>query len=526
MRIACIGGGPGGVFFATLIKQEVPESSVVVFERNSFDNTFGFGVVFSDATLSNLGSADHVLSARLAFEGQEWDEIELRLRGEVFRCGGNGMVAIARKELLGLLYKRALEVGVDLRFETAIESLEDVDGFDLVVGSDGINSLVRRVVFSAPGPSIEVARAKFIWFGTTYKFRGLTFIFEESQHGVFAVHGYPIDESKGTFIVETDEETWKAAGMDRFDVSQPPGLSDMFSKQYLESLFAPDIDGAGLLVNNSRWANFRTIRNPRWHSGKYVLLGDSAHTAHFSVGSGTKMAMEDAAALAECLVDADLEIETALNCYEERRRPNVDGIQGSAVPSLSWWENFGRNYAALEPTQFAYHFFTRSISGERLKKRDPAFVREVAQWWEKRFGAGPCDSRLELGGLTIERRVAEVLSSSGVVKALLDTSNGVVSISLSPYPWGGLEAGFGALLEIGASNDSLAEAELRLEELVAAGPMLVAVTGGTAFERRFLAEKCRVSFDVVSMVIEREWNSDAASTLLLSGRSDLIGILR
>ncbi len=302
MRVACVGGGPGGLFLAALLKRADPSIEVTVFERNRPADAFGFGVVFSDATLGVLDEADPVLLHRLDEHGRHWDRIEVRLKGERIRCGGNGMAAITRKVLLQLLQQRAAEAGVELRFGAEVPGFAALDDYDVVVAADGANSRIREELSEHLEPEVQVATAKFIWFGTTYLFDGLTFVHERGPHGAFAVHGYPISRDASTFIVETDEASWRAAGLDEFDVTQPSGASDEKSRRYLESLFAAQIDGHRLLTNNSRWGNFRTRRMRRWHHGNVVFLGDAAHTAHFSVGSGTKMAMEDAAVLARTLL--------------------------------------------------------------------------------------------------------------------------------------------------------------------------------------------------------------------------------
>ncbi|MGH3735047.1 MAG: FAD-dependent monooxygenase [Micromonosporaceae bacterium] len=396
-RIACVGGGPGGLFFATLIKQAAPAVEVTVFERNRPDDTFGFGVVFSDATLAAIHQADPVLRRGLRDDGRHWDQIEVRLKGHRLRCGGNGMAAITRRTLLALLQRRAAEVGVDLRFSTEIPGLAALADYDLIVAADGSNSRIRGELADAFGPRVEVATAKFIWFGTSYLFDGLTFVHQRGPHGVFAVHGYPISTEASTFIVETDEASWRAAGLDEFDVSQPPGPSDQKTRGYLEKLFAEQIDGSPLLVNNSRWGNFRTWRTRSWRHGKVALLGDAAHAAHFSVGSGTKMAMEDAVALAAALTDHPGDLGAALGAYQRTRQPKVARIQDSARPSLSWWEHFGRYHDAFEPHQFAFHFLSRSIGRDKLGKADPstykAYTRMVDKMLDQRLSDAHMDQR-------------------------------------------------------------------------------------------------------------------------------------
>ncbi|MQA16339.1 MAG: 2-polyprenyl-6-methoxyphenol hydroxylase [Pseudonocardiaceae bacterium] len=489
MRIACVGGGPGGLFFATLAKQADPAAQVTVFERNAPDDTFGFGVVFSDATLAAVHDADPVLRDGLREHGTRWDTIEVRLKGEVRRCGGNGMAAISRHTLLALLQSRAAQVGVDLRFGTEVGHPE---GYDLVVAADGANSRLRSRFAEQFRPTTDTAAARFIWFGTRYLFDGLTFVHERSPHGAFAVHGYPISRDASTFLVETDETTWREAGLDGFDTAQPAGTSDEKSKAYLEALFADQIGGAELLVNNSRWANFRTVRTRRWRAGNVVLLGDSAHTAHFSVGSGTKMAMEDAVALAAGLAEHRGDLDAALSAYQDARQPAVAKIQDSARPSLSWWEHFGRYHDAFDPTTFAFHFLSRSISRGKLARRDPRFVDEVDARWRARHGADPLETPLDVAGRHLPGRRVETEALAGA-------------------RW----------ITAPDGEDGLAAAFERID-----GAALVAVHGGTALTRALLSEQARLVRGVPSAIVEPDADDDRALTLLLSGRADLIGVAR
>jgi 2-polyprenyl-6-methoxyphenol hydroxylase-like FAD-dependent oxidoreductase len=521
MRIACIGGGPGGLFFATLVKTAHPEVEVTVFERNRADDTFGFGVVFSDATLSGIHAADPVLRTALEEYGVHWDSIEVRLKGERFRCAGNGMAAVARKTLLALLQERARNAGVDLRFETEVE-LEDVEDYDLVVAADGANSRLRDRLAEAFQPTAETATAKFIWFGTSYLYDGLTFVHVRGPEGVFAVHGYPISPEMSTFIVETDEETWRRAGLDEFDVSQPPGPSDLKSKAYLESLFADEIDGHPLLVNNSRWGNFRTRRAGSWRHGNIALLGDSAHTAHFSVGSGTKMAMEDAIELSAALGRHPDDIAAALASYEAAARPAVEKIQAAARPSLSWWEHFGRYHDALEPWQFSFHFLSRSIGVDRLARRDPAYVSGIRSQWEAAAGHTVLSTPLVLGHDTVPRRLLQVVDDGAEVHAVAvgSPSISVPLVNGRPStpagPWGlwleapDAEAGIPA---------TLAELRTRLDDK----PDLVAVHGGSPLVRALVSEECRMVAGVPTLIVEDDPTVEDAETLVLSGRADLVG---
>ncbi|WP_205856208.1 FAD-dependent monooxygenase [Phytoactinopolyspora endophytica] len=583
-RIACVGGGPGGLFFATLVKQAHPSVEVTVFERNRPEDTFGFGVVFSDATLAGIHEADPVLRQGLAEHGHHWDRIEVRLKGERVRCGGNGMAAIHRKTLLTLLRRRAVEAGVDLRFQAEVPGDPgQLADYDLIVAADGANSQFRHRLADVLVPEVEVATAKFIWFGTTYMFDGLTFVHERGPHGVFAVHGYPISDDVSTFIVETDEQTWRTAGLDEFDVSQPPGASDEKSKQYLEKLFAAQIDGHELLANNSRWANFRTWRTHRWHAGNVVLLGDSAHTAHFSVGSGTKMAMEDAITLAHSLNEHPDDLATALGAYEAERHPAVEKIQGSARPSLSWWENFGRYHDAFEPLQFAFHFLSRSIGKAKLARRDPEFVDQVerawltaaggltgrADWAEGSPGGGlrrvhqarsvcgpaglepgdsfaqsarplsPLETPLRLDGLTISGRQVSVerlpdgdlMTGPDGIRVPLRT---IDQVDADQDDGAGSEQGrgqdagiYGLWLAAPDSEAGLPEVFARLADAVRGGsPLVVAVHGGTPLTRSLLAEEARLVHGVPVLMVEEAMEADRAQTLLLSGRADLVGSLR
>jgi anthraniloyl-CoA monooxygenase len=520
MRIAVLGGGPGGLFAAALAKTSDPSREVAVFERDRADDTFGFGVVFSDATLAGIHQADPVLRDALTDHGVHWDPIEVRLHGERFRCGGNGMAAVQRRTLLRLMQQRAAAAGVELNFSTPVEPDELVTaGYHLVVAADGASSRLRDRYADVFEPSAQSATAKFIWLGTTYPFDGLTFVHERGPHGVFAVHAYPIGSGVSTFIVETDEHSWRAAGLDEFDITQPPGPSDEKTRRYLEDVFSGHLDGHRLLANNSRWDNFRTRRAVRWRHrvGRtaIALLGDSAHTAHFSVGSGTKMAMEDAIALVAALdADADADdVDAALARYEGVRQPQVDKIQGSARPSLSWWEHFGRTYDAVPPWQFAYHFFTRSLTDAKLRRRDPGFVTTVHERWRAAHGAEPLDSPIEIAGRQVSGRIVPVDSSA------VRLPGG--DLPLRPEPATGV--GWGLLVQAPTRDSELPAALGRLAKGVAAGAALVAVRGGTPLTRRLLCEEARLSCRTTAMMIPDVVDDDAAVTEILSGRVDLLG---
>jgi anthraniloyl-CoA monooxygenase len=533
VRIAVLGGGPGGLLAALLAKRGDPGREVTLFERNRAGDTFGFGVVFSDATLDGIDAADPVLRRALTDHGVHWDPIEVRLRGERWRFGGNGMAAVARRRLLALLQQRAAEAGVDLRFATPA-NLDDLlaAGYDLVIAADGANSLVRTQCADVFGPSVVTATAKFIWFGTSYPFDGLTFVHEQGPHGVFAVHGYPIGDGVSTFIVETDEPSWRAAGLDRFDVSQPPGPSDELTRAYLEKLFAAQLDGRPLLVNNSRWGNFRTWRTSRWRHriGRtaVVLLGDAAHTAHFSVGSGTKMALEDAIALVAALektsTDPDT-IDTALAVYEAERSGPIARIQHSARPSLSWWEHFGRSYQHLPPWQFAFHFFSRSLPESKLRQRDPRFTDAVhAAWRAAHGGTEVLQTPLTIAGAIQPNRLIPIATAPASTAQL---AAGPLPLLAGP-PRPPQRHRWGLRITAPDTEDGLGRAEAAVARGLAAGACLVAVDGGTAFTRRLISEAARLDHGAVTMLIEDGHQDpafeDRALTAVLSGRADLVGV--
>ncbi len=521
MRVAVAGGGPGGLFFAALLRRLDPTIEVTVFERNRADDTFGFGVVFSDRTLEGIHEADPVLRQALDTYGRHWDDIEVRLKGERIRCGGNGMAAIVRTTLLLLLQDRARDLGADLRFSTQV-TLDDLSDYDLVVAADGTGSRIREQVADRLDVTVETSQVKFIWFGTDYLFDGLTFVHEHGPHGTFAVHGYPISDEVSTFIVETDELAWRAAGLDEFDVSQPPGVSDMRTKQYLQDLFAEQIDGCELLVNNSRWSNFMTRRTRPWHvlaPQPIAFLGDAVHTAHFSVGSGTKMAMEDAVALANAVAGNKHDLGAAFEEYERTARPPVTHVQDAARPSLSWWERFGAYHDAFEPWQFAYHFLTRSISDRRLARRDPGFVASTHDAWHERFGSAPLDTPLTQEGWSVPGRVVCVAEAAGEPVALTTSGSSLPlhGEAVAAGPWG-------ALLVAPEDEASMAEARANLAALANRHPNCVAVHGGTDLTRVLLTEEARFQHAIPSVLIDSALDRDRALTTVLSGRADLVGV--
>lgn len=418
---AVVGGGPAGLFLARLIKLRAPDAPVTVYERNAPDATFGFGVVFSDRTMSAFERADPETCVRLREASVRWTDMELRHRGQSLRYGGYGFTAISRRTLLRILQEQATAVGADLRFHHEVPHADELGDASVVAIADGANSAIRRAHSDAFSTSVDASGPKFIWFGTSARFDQVTFPFVESRFGPFAAHAYPYESGTSTFIVETDTATWRAAGMDvSTDEARAPGLNDTHSQELLEEVFKEHLDGRPLLVNNSKWASFQVVRNQNWSHRNMVLLGDAAHTAHFSVGSGTKMAMEDAIALAEAL-DTEGTTTGAFQLYESHRRPAVQRTQDWAAPSMRWWATFGQRMH-MEPAQFGFHFLTRTgaISYAGLKRRHAGRIDEVESWFERlsardgRASSGPpgsaVSSPLTLSETVLANRIATVAS--------------------------------------------------------------------------------------------------------------------
>jgi anthraniloyl-CoA monooxygenase len=383
MRIAVIGGGPAGLYFSALARSLDPAADVTVWERNAPDDTFGFGVVLSDETLGGIEHADPVFYAQLAERCARWDDIDVHFRNTVTTVGGQGFAAIGRKRLLQLLHQRCRELGVRICFSTEAPDPDALRrGYDLVVAADGANSGVRARYAGAFGSARVVHRNKYMWLGTDLVFDAFTFHIRDTPHGVMQVHGYPYDATGSTFIVEMHEDVWRRAGFGAWAAAAlPAGVTDERSVALITELLGDVIGGHKILVNNSKWQSFGTITNVTWRHDNVVLLGDAAHTAHFSIGSGTKLAMEDGLALAACLHE-HRGVDAALQAYESERRPVVASTQRAARASLDWFENIG-HYVRQEPEQFAFNIVTRSrrITYDNLRLRDPEFMARMDAWF-------------------------------------------------------------------------------------------------------------------------------------------------
>ncbi|MDR7303568.1 bifunctional salicylyl-CoA 5-hydroxylase/oxidoreductase [Haloactinomyces albus] len=379
MRIAVVGGGPGGLYFSALVKQLDPRHEVTAWERNAAEDTFGFGVVFSDETLGGIEHADAEIHSRMQEIFAKWDDIDIHFRGATHTSGGQGFAAISRKKLLLILQERCRELDVRLQFGTEAPDVEELSAeYDLVLAADGANSGVRSRFTDVFGASLERRHSKYMWLGTDKVFEAFEFHIRETPYGVMQVHGYPYGDEGSTFLVEMHDDVWERAGFGELaPASLAPGQNDVRSVERIQELLGDVVGGHRIFVNNSKWANFITVRNETWRNGNIVLLGDAAHTAHFSIGSGTKLAMEDALALAACLHE-HAEPETALEAYESERRPVVLSTQRAAQASLEWFENIAQ-YVHQEPAKFAFNILTRSrrITHDNLRLRDPEFVESL-----------------------------------------------------------------------------------------------------------------------------------------------------
>ncbi len=380
LRIVCIGGGPASLFFSILMRKAYPETEITVYERNRADDTFGWGVVFSDETLGNIEAADPESLAEIRANFAYWDDIDTYIHDEVVRSTGHGFCGLARKRMLEILHDRARDLGVELVFEHDIEDFEAYLDADLVVAADGVHSQVRDRWAEHFRPTIEWGKARFTWLGTTQPLDAFTFIFRENEHGLFQVHAYPFEEGRSTFIVECHEDTWRRAGLEN--------ATEEETVAYMAALFADHLEGHALLTNRSIWRSFPLIRCERWHHENVVLLGDAVHTAHFSIGSGTKLAMEDAIGLVDAFrAHGRDDVPAVLQAYHDARWLDVVKLQKAARTSQTWFENAER-YRHQRPLPFTFNLLTRSkrITYDNLGERDPALVAAVTEDFVERHG--------------------------------------------------------------------------------------------------------------------------------------------
>ncbi len=368
MKINIIGGGPAGLYFAILMKKTKASHQIRIYERNGPDDTFGWGVVFSGKTLANLRAADEESHAEITKQFAAWDNVDVVHRKTKVSIHGNSFSGIARLQLLKILRRRAEQLGVEIEFRKEIHNIESLrnDG-DMLIGADGVNSTVRLHYVEQLQPELDLRANRYIWYGTNQLFHGLTLTFRENSAGVFAAHSYKFNPTTSTFIVECDPETWEKAGFQQ--------MSSDDTLEYLGEVFAADLGGHKLLSNNSKWINFLLVKNRNWFFENVVLIGDALHTAHFSIGSGTKLAMEDAVALAESFRETTT-VNEALAHFTAKRRPVIEDYQAAAFESMIWFENAAR-YMNMSPLELAFSLMTRSgrVTYEDIKRRDPEFIR-------------------------------------------------------------------------------------------------------------------------------------------------------
>jgi anthraniloyl-CoA monooxygenase len=372
MKITIIGGGPAGLYFAILMKKSDPTHQISIYERNGPDDTFGWGVVFSGKTLANLRAADAESHAEITKEFEAWDNVDVVHRSDKISIHGNSFSGIARLQLLKILQRRAEELGVEVSYRSEIQDLEPLrNDCDLFVGADGVNSTVRLRYAERFKPDLDVRAHRYIWYGTNQLFHGLTLTFRENEAGTFAAHSYKFNKTTSTFIVECDPQTWERADF--------ATMSDEDTREYVARVFATDLNGHRLLSNNSKWINFLLVKNTDWFFDNVVLLGDALHTAHFSIGSGTKLAMEDAIALAQSFQQTS-DVSEALASFAATRRSVIEDYQAAAFESMRWFENAAQ-YMHLTPMELAMSVMMRSgrVSYEDLKKRDPQFIRRYEE---------------------------------------------------------------------------------------------------------------------------------------------------
>ena len=450
MRIVCIGGGPAGLYFALLMKKQDPTHEVVVYERNREDDTFGWGVVFSDQTLGNLEAADRKSYQEIQRSFHHWDDIEIHFKGQVVRSSGHGFAGIARKQLLHILQERARELGVGLVFQHEVEDPEALARewkADLVVAADGINSRVRSRYAETFQPEIELRRCRYVWLGTHKRFEAFTFAFEETPWGWFQAHAYRFDHGTSTFIVETPEEVWKAAGLDRMGKEEAIAFCERLFARYLDG--NPLISNAAHLRGSAQWIRFPRVSCQNWvhrlevegRPVPLVLMGDAAHTAHFSIGSGTKLALEDAIGLTQAFAQHGYDLDSVLEVYQAERKVEVLRLQNAARNSTEWFENVHR-YTHLEAEQFAYSLLTRSqrISHENLRLRDRGYLEGVERFVALKSGLGdqpvpPMFTPFQLRSVRLKNRV--VVSPMAMYSAIDGTPNDFHLVHLGARALGG-----------------------------------------------------------------------------------------
>jgi len=523
MKVAIVGAGPGGLYLSLLLKKAAPDHDVLVIEKNPAGATYGWGVVFSDRTLASFREADLRTYTQITDDFIIWDAIDIRYRDEIIRCGGQVFSGIARKRLLELLTRRAEELGVRIEWERELSDVSELDGSDLVVGADGVRSMIRGTFEEEFRPRFKEGSSRYIWFGTKRVFDSFTFAFRTNEHGFFQAHAYPFDGSTSTFIVECSEEVWRRAGLDR--------ATEAESIAYCMRLFEADLAGHELMSNKSAWISFITLKNRSWHHERYVLLGDAAHTAHFSIGSGTKLAMEDSIALANSL-EMQGDVSEALIEYELERRPRVERLQEAARQSQTYFENTS-HYEHMQPLQFAFHLLSRSgrIDYDDLRVRDRHFVGAVDRWFieqiedePRAIAVPPAFAPGRLGDLEVPNRVAvesrplyrseEGVPEPGALEGLIPSGAGLLFAGMTAVSAGGRTTSGSAGIY---TNHHEAAWRSEVEKVRARSGSAVAITLSHAGARG--ATRPRVRLVDVPLPTGDRWDLISASALPYTSRS-------
>ncbi|MBQ9055221.1 FAD-dependent monooxygenase [Rhodococcus sp. (in: high G+C Gram-positive bacteria)] len=507
--VAVLGGGPGGAYVALLLQMKNPQMIVTLYEEFPAQATFGFGVGLSTSTQKSLGHSDPKTFEMIAKSSYQGHGAHLFASSGSVRFGGNSQTAIARADLLEILYTRAKEAGVDLRFGERV-SIEDLDA-EVIIAADGVSSRTRTERAEEFGANVELGRQMYLWCGTDFPLPDALFAPAETEHGLFTTHAYPYREDRSTFLVETDPVTWRAAGFDATAGTLERGESDQVAIDYLKKTFEKQLQGHPLLGNNTRWTQFRNVKCTTWHHGRIALLGDAAHTAHYSVGSGTKLAMEDAISLATALTE-EASVEEAFVRYEEERRPSVERLQYLAERSQFWWESYTRRLD-FTPAQMMLSFLTRAgnTSLDAFASREPDVFRDAMSAYAER------DVDEIAGGTPLAQWVFDQPFSHGTVRTdsrltdldESDWQSGTVEIDIED-PWG-------------TAADALVET---VKARSADGAPLITLTGPPTrpalLERLDIAERIRLELGIPVRVAAPYTFTDDLAAGLASFRTDLI----
>ncbi len=519
MKISILGGGPAGLYSAILVKLQEPSADVSVFERNDRNSTFGFGIVLSAETLKKLDAADPVSGAAIRQSFAYWDDLYVQFKGESIKSSGHGYSGLERLTLLKILAARADELGVQIHWNHDVSDFEKLLDADLVVASDGINSVLRNHHKDHFKPSVTLQKNHFVWLGTDKPLPGFTFMFRENEHGIWIVHAYEYKPGHSTFVVETTPETFERSGLAVTD--------EVATADYIKSVFHEELEGHNILTNRSHWRQFPVVHCEKWHHQNVVLIGDAAHTAHFSIGSGTKLALEDAMSLAQNITGKSPDIPQALKTYEEERRPRAKRIQAAAKVSLDWFENIER-HLMLPPLEFSFSLLTRSkeISFDNLRRRDAKFVARVTSSLSgsENDEREPIDTPITVGPIALRQRVVALpkqsIDSARPYFAIAATDQGI-SVSGEDYSVPPIGRLFGFQVKAGEDNEETIARASRAKDQ---GACLIHLTTEENKGDPFvLAEHVRSTTLLPVLLSGAQFTRDEMNTALAAGRVDIFG---